>query len=68
VNGVKKYGIETQGSKMTFKPCGRCGIAIEKDAFCSVCLNFFRVLSRPNAEAIKAARGMQKHYSRVGNK
>jgi hypothetical protein len=68
VNTVKKYGTEMQASKVTQEPCGRCGTAIEKNAFCPACRDFFRGLSHQNAESPNAARGMQKHYSRVGNK
>ena len=68
MNNIKKYGTEMQASKVTREPCGRCGTAIEENAFCPACRDFFRGLSRQKAESTNVARGMQKHYSGVGNK
>jgi hypothetical protein len=56
---VKKYGIEMQASKVTREPCGRCGAAIEENAFCPACRDFFCGLSGQNAESTKVGRGTQ---------
>lgn len=68
MNNVKKFGIETRASQIPHETCGRCGTSIEKNAFCPACLDFFQGLSRRTTEPTNVARGMQKHYSRVGNK
>ena len=48
-----------QASKVTREPCGRCGTAIEENAFCPACRDFFRELSGQNAESTKVVRGAQ---------
>jgi hypothetical protein len=48
-----------QASKVTREPCGRCGAAIEQNAFCPACRDFFRGLSGQNTESTKEARGTQ---------
>jgi hypothetical protein len=46
VSNFNKNGIETQASNIARKACGRCGTAIDRNALCPECAEFFRRLSK----------------------
>jgi hypothetical protein len=68
MNNVEKNGIETRASKIARKSCGRCGTAIEENAFCEVCRNFFRGLSGQKDVFATVARRTHRHWSGVSGK
>jgi hypothetical protein len=68
VNNVDKKGIEAQASKIARKPCGRCGTAIEENAFCPACRDFFLGLSGQKVVFTTVARRTQRHWSGVSGK
>lgn len=68
MNKVDKNGIESRAPIIARKACGRCGIAIEENAFCRACRGFFRGLGSQKAVSTTALRKTQTHWSGVSSK